>query len=516
MTNKTETRSSPDFNDEFLKFGLDEFKLRLRDRLNNPVDHSAIAVQNDAEIPSEVQDWQPGEPPEDMGQNASESSAEGGPWEAMFVRGRDGPKGCSYNGVLILTHDKRWAGVLAENTFTGSIDVMRQPPIPTIGVGELDDPSVAQIHVWIEENYSIVMQDSAMRKALITVAAENRYHPVQDYLNQLPKWDGEPRCNAWLKNALGSVQEPEDYLAAIGSRFLIASVRRIMNAPEVTKVDNMLIFEGLQGDGKSTLIEELFKPWHGDTPLPLGNKDAYISIRGCWGYEMAEMDSFRKAESSTAKSFLSSHTDNYRPPFGTKNQKYPRQTVLIGTVNHIEYLVDSSGNRRYWPAWADRVNVEWLRENREQLWAEALHRCREGERHWIDKRIEPELAETVLLEQALREHSDSWEAKVAAWLWNGGATKERYTLAELFEEKGVINADIRSVTRAQEMKLSSVLQKLGFTKDRKRRNGQRFYFYVVPEGTKIGSPRPNSTPPDRGYEHDVPDFGPGEEPVYGH
>ena len=124
---------------------------------------------------------------------------------------------------------------------------------------------------------------------------------------------------------------------------------------------------------------------------------------------MAEMDSFNKATVTTAKSFLSSHTDNYRPPFGTKNMKYPRQTVLIGSVNHSEYLTDSSGNRRYWPIWADRINVGWLRYNREQLWAEALHRYKQDEKHWVDTKEEPELAAIIKYEQALREHPDAWE-----------------------------------------------------------------------------------------------------------
>jgi putative DNA primase/helicase len=501
---KNNKKSSPDFNDEYLKFGAEVFAERIRDRLNNP---KAISdLDKEEGLPKEVDGWIPDEMPADAEPDPeNESCAEHRSWQRMMIETRDGYKGCPYNASLILENDDRWEGVLAENTFTGSIDFLRKPPIPTIEAGEIDDTAVAQIHVWMEENYELVMQDGPMRKALTTVAARNRYHPVQDYLNGLPEWDGENRCEAWLFKALGADNEPEEYLAAVGKRFLIGAVARIMNAPGVTKVDNMLVFEGLQGDGKSTMIRELFYPWHGDTPLPLGNKDAYIAIRGCWGYEMAEMDSFRKAESSTAKSFLSSDTDNYRAPFATKTSKYPRQTVLIGTVNHIEYLVDSSGNRRYWPVWASAVNVLWLREFREQLWAEALHRFRAGERWWMDRKLEPDLAQKVEFEQSLREHTDAWEVKVAMWLKSGFVHKTHWTLAELFEHQKVINADIRMVTRAQEMKLAAVLQKLNFKKDRKRVNGKRAYWYQVPDGTGVRPGRPDGD--GRGYEEETPNFG---------
>ena len=468
--------SSPDFNDEYLKYGLDEFAKRLRQRLKKAVETHSNSKKQKTKKKKLI------EPPT-LDELPGEKDQQTDSWRLLFLSGRDGPKGCAQNATLIFENDLRWKGVFAKNLFTGSIDILKQPPIPQIEIGELDDPDVSMIHVWIEENYQIIVQDAAMRKALINVSAKNQYHPVKDYLNELPKWDGTPRSYHWLKEALG-VNEvvPYKYLKAVGSRFLIGAVRRIMNAPEATKVDNMLVFEGLQGDGKSTLIEALFYPWHGDTPLPLGDKDAYINIRGCWGYEMAEMDSFNKATVSTAKTFLSSHTDNYRPPFGTKNMKYPRQTVLIGSVNHSVYLTDTSGNRRYWPIWADRVNVGWLQYNCEQLWAEALHRCKEGEIHWIDTKEEPDLAAIIKYEQALREHPDAWEAQLFIWMDSGSCNKPHYISVDILLD--VIKMDLRSINKSHEMKLSNAMGKLGWTRQRRRVTGYKVpkpYLYLPPK-----------------------------------
>lgn len=481
-------KSSPDFNDEYLAFGLEEFRNRLRQRLNDaePTEQKQTDSSGD-QPPAEVDGWQPSEMPEDAEPDPrKESCREGQSWQRMFLIGRDGPKGCAQNLSLIFENDERWQGVFAENLFTGAIEVMKQPPVSTIAVGELDDQHVAIIHCWIEQNYEIVANDSSMRRALINVAAQNRYHPVQDYLNGLPVWDQKPRCDEWLKEALGAGgedREPPEYLAAIGARFLIGACRRIMNAPKPTKVDNMLIFEGLQGDGKSTLIYELFHPWHGDTPLPLGDKDSYINIRGCWGYEWAELDSLNKAGTSTAKSFIASPVDKFRPPFGTRAKDYPRQTVFIGSVNHTEYLTDSTGNRRYWPVWAHAINVQWLRDNRQQLWAEALHRCVDGQNHWIDKKSEPDLVGMVMEEQAFREHSDAWESKILVWLWNG-PMKSQWSSHEILEQ--VIEIDIRSVTRQHENRIADAMKKVGFKKNRRKRveGGKRPYLYSIPDNIK--------------------------------
>lgn len=490
---KKEVVPGPDFNDEHIHYGLDEFASRLRVRIE-AAKQAKIQAQNqiDQSMPFDPNDIP--EPPAGMFDDSDvydDSNLERN-WRSEFLTGRDGPKGCAQNVVLILENDSRWGGVFAENLLTGAIDIMRETPIKQIEIGELLDPHVSMIHVWVEEHYGIIVSPLALRNALVTVSAKNSYHPVKDYLNDLPAWDGVSRCKDWLKLALNPKNEPVPYLEAIGERFLIGAVRRIMNAPEATKVDNMLVFEGLQGDGKSTLIEALFSPWHGDTPLPLGDKDAYIGIRGCWGYEMAEMDSFNKSMTSTAKSFLSSHTDNYRPPFGTRNVKYPRQTVFIGSVNHSEYLTDNSGNRRYWPVWGDRVDVVWLKENRAQLWAEALHLCRLAKPHWIDKRTEPELIEMVTYEQALREHPDAWEAVLWVWMESGRCKDQGYMSYEILTE--VLELDIRSINKSHEMKLSAAMQKLGWTRERRRVSGYtnsagkpvaKPYLYIPPESVRV-------------------------------
>ena len=64
---------------------------------------------------------------------------------------------------------------------------------------------------------------------------------------------------------------------------------------------------------------------------------------------------------------------------------YPRQCVMIGTTNDTDYLRDATGNRRFWPIKCEFVDLEWLKENREQIWAEAAYRESCGEDHWLQE-----------------------------------------------------------------------------------------------------------------------------------
>ncbi|PKG14957.1 virulence-associated E family protein, partial [Pseudomonas aeruginosa] len=75
-------------------------------------------------------------------------------------------------------------------------------------------------------------------------------------------WDGQPRLRTWLKDRLGGVPlvAPPGYVEAVGVRYLISAVARVM-VPGA-KADCVLILEGLQGKGKSTALKILGGEWY--------------------------------------------------------------------------------------------------------------------------------------------------------------------------------------------------------------------------------------------------------------
>ncbi|MGF2734831.1 VapE domain-containing protein [Marinobacter sp. DUT-1] len=248
----------------------------------------------------------------------------------------------------------------------------------------------------------------AVFDAVTLYAGRNSQHPVRTYLNGL-KWDGLPRLDSWLSDYLGAA--PSEYHAVIGAKFLIAAVARIMQPG--CKVDTVLVFEGAQGIGKSTTASILAGDWFTDELPDVGSKDAALQLHGAWIVEIAELDAINRSELSTVKKFISRHTDRYRPPYGRITQDVPRQCVFIGTSNESQYLKDSTGNRRFWPVKCNRVDVAAIRRDRDQLWAEALQRFRQGENWWLTADQERVLAEPA---QQQRKESDPWLHTISRWI----------------------------------------------------------------------------------------------------
>ena len=199
---------------------------------------------------------------------------------------------------------------------------------------------------------------------------------------------------------------------AFGSRWMISAVARIMQPG--AKVDHMLILEGPQGAKKSSALKVLAgAEWFTDELAEIGSKDAAQQMRGIWIIEIAELDAIGRAEVSRIKAFLTRTTDRYRPPYERYVVEVPRQCVFAGSVNPDTYLRDETGNRRFWPVRCGRIDLDALRRDRDQLWAEAVARYREGAIWWLD---EPELIAEVKAEQDQRYHADAWDSRIDRWL----------------------------------------------------------------------------------------------------
>ncbi|MGE3290157.1 MAG: VapE domain-containing protein, partial [Geminicoccaceae bacterium] len=153
--------------------------------------------------------------------------------------------------------------------------------------------------------------------------------------------------------------------------------------------------------------------WFTDELAEIGSKDGAQQMRGIWIIEIAELDAIGRAEVSRIKAFLTRTVDRYRPPYERYVVEIPRQCVFAGSVNPDTYLRDETGNRRFWPVRCGRIDLDALRRDRDQLWAEAVSRFRDGAIWWLD---EPELIAAATVEQDARYQSDAWDALIERWL----------------------------------------------------------------------------------------------------
>lgn len=292
------------------------------------------------------------------------------------------------NAMVILANDPAMAELSTFNAFKSQPLLLRAPPPPEDGGAlmpgpyprSLEDTDLPLFQAYLQRVWSPKFSKATTQDALLSVAISRQFHPVVDWLATL-KWDGKPRLDNWLANAFDA--ENNAYHRAVGSKLLIASVRRVRDPG--CKFDCMMILEGDQGIGKSTAVRVLYSDaWFSDSiPADLSHKDAAIALVGVWCLELGEIDALIRNEPETVKAFLSRQADSYRPPYGRNNIERPRQGVLIGTTNSDDYLRDSTGNRRFWPVRCRTVDIEWLKLNREQLWAEAAVREAAGATIWL-------------------------------------------------------------------------------------------------------------------------------------
>lgn len=276
------------------------------------------------------------------------------------------------NLLLIMANDTQLQGIVF-NQQTDRIEIKGSLPWkhPSSIWRDADD---AQLISYLDREYGSFGRRN-YEIALSKVTDDRSYHPIRKYLATIPVWDEIPRVDTLLIDYLGA--EDNAYVRAVTRKTLCAAVNRAFFPG--CKFDSMLVLNGPQGIGKSTLISRLGGPWFSDSLNLNDTKDktAAEKLQGYWIIEIGELAGMRKTEIETLRSFLSRQNDIYRAAFGRRPAPHPRQCIFIGTTNaESGYLRDTTGNRRFWPVMVpggtEKRPWDITKEEISQIWAEAL------------------------------------------------------------------------------------------------------------------------------------------------
>lgn len=331
-----------------------------------------------------------------------------GDWRTKLITNHHGiARPLLANAITAIREAPEWAGVLAYNEFAARIEMKKPAPWGGAAGQQWTDQHDRLACDWLQHSGILVGVETAGH-ACQTVALERPFHPAREYIESL-RWDQTGRIDGWLSLYVGA--DHSDYVSAVGARWLLQAVARILH-PGV-KADCILVLEGDQGIGKSTAARTLFDPWYCDHLPDLSSKDSFVQLCGMWAVELSELSTISRAEANRVKAFLSSATDRFRFPYGKRAVDIPRQTVFVGTINNDEYLRDETGNRRFWPIRCGKIELDTLERDRDQLWAEAVARFRAGSRWWLDT---PDLSRQAEREQMERFETDAWSEPIETWL----------------------------------------------------------------------------------------------------
>ena len=317
-----------------------------------------------------------------------------------------------HNLMLILENDENLKGIVFNQLADGMEIRGKVPwPHPAKFWRDADD---AQLICYVDAAYgtfSARNYDIAVTKAV----DDRSYHPIREFFETLPDWDGVERADTLLVDYLGAEDTP--YVRAVTRKELCAAYCRVYH-PGI-KFDSMIVLNGDQGIGKSTLIAKLGGEWYSDSLnlSDMNDKTAAEKLQGYWIMEIGELAGMRKADLDKVKAFISRQDDKYRASFGRRVTPHPRQCVFFGTTNSQNgYLRDITGNRRYWnvkvPGNGKYKPWDMDEDTVKQVWAEVMVYAKAGEKLYLP----PELEAYAKEEQRAAMERDDREGLVQEYL----------------------------------------------------------------------------------------------------
>lgn len=401
-------------------------------------------------------------------------------WGAL-VKHRNKPLDCRENVMYCLQLDPFLTGLVRQNEFTQLIERGRETPWGH-PVGDWNEEDDLMLGEYLLRVFGLGIKGTkTLRDGVLMAARSAKYNPVQD-LVKTQVWDGVPRIEHWLADVFEVNDRP--YTRMIGKFFIMGLVQRAMRPG--CKFDTMLILKGDQGLKKSSAFRELAAPFFTDNAIRMGDKDSLMAMQLVWIAESAELESLNKSETTQIKQFLSAQEDMYRPPYGAQLLKKPRHAVNVGTTNADTFLKDATGDRRFWPLEVQAVNVEVIKANRLQWFAEALHYLAKGERYWLT-RDEDNLL--LIPEQEQFKRADTWEDILDAYVNRDALTKDDsamltinakrdfFPTTELYDKALLIKADRIDGNGQMDTRIGNAMKALRFERHRetnaKRRRGFR-------------------------------------------
>lgn len=374
---------------------------------------------------------------------------------------------CVENIFVILTHHPNFSGRFRFDSWKNKMEIRKNDKWY-----DLEDADITPIQRSIQRLYTqfVTIGKEIILDAIYDACRANTFDQAEDYIRSL-EWDMEPRIDKWISIVYGT--EDTDYTRAVGSNFFKGMAKRITQPG--CKFDTVMILEGKQGVGKSTSLSIIATPnWHLETTLSPGSKDFFSQFQGKLIVEFSEGETLGRSETKQLKAVISTAIDTYRPAYGRIDKDFPRRCVFAMSTNQEgEYLKDETGNRRFYPIEVgNTVNLKWLRENRNQLFAEALYRVESLEESIYEY---PESAKMIQASKMIR---SQYEDTISHWLENpiGGNSRP------INLDNGLIISDIWTYalmgdksrfSKRDEMAIALALKGLGYVNSRRMIDGMR-------------------------------------------
>jgi hypothetical protein len=229
------------------------------------------------------------------------------------------------------------------------------------------------------------MNRDGIKELVDAVAGANPYHPVAKWIESTP-WDGHSRLQQFHETLELAESRHTELRGQLVDAWMLQAIGAIYELNGIA-APGVLVLSGAQGIGKTRWVINLCPV---DNAVRTGfhlnplDKDSVFQATSALITELGELDSTtRKSDVSALKAFTDRSEDVLRRPYAMVDNNYRRRTVFVGTVNGPGFLVDDTGDRRFWTI-AVRSCHLLPQETMHQVWAEYRHKYRAGDRWHLD------------------------------------------------------------------------------------------------------------------------------------
>ena len=294
-------------------------------------------------------------------------------------------------------------------------------------------------------------------KYVAVIADRNLINPVADWITS-KDWDGTDRVQALCDTLVARDDFPDAFKVILNRKWLISAVAAA-TLPNGFHSRGILTFQGAQGLGKTSWIRQLIpegilreKSILTGHHLDPSNKDSLTTSIKHWIVEVGELDSSFKKDVARLKGFITQDKDTVRRPYARTNSNYTRRTVFCASVNEENFLVDKTGNSRFWTI--PLVKIDYQHDiDMQQVFAQLYDELQKGATWWLTPDEDKQLDE---LNQAHKSISVIEERVLLIIKFDLPKDKwKKMTATEVLQAAG-----IKSSSNAQARECGSVLRGL--------------------------------------------------------
>lgn len=370
-------------------------------------------------------------------------------WSSMGLHITQGKPTPNVSNVSML-FDHIKPGEIWYDTFRQSVMTVDGPGRAARRWTDADD---IRLTIEVQRNCGMVkVAKGTVSDAVIEFAMRNLKNELRDYVMGL-EWDNKKRVDFAFEDLFGVKRTK--YSRDVSRNFFRSMVARALWPG--CKVDTMVVLEGEQGIGKSTVLEKLGGPYYSIMRDAPDSKDFAIVLAGKWLVEIAEMHAFSRSDVASVKRTLTTATDTYRQPYGKHSADFPRMSVFAGSVNRSDWNHDATGARRFWPIHCYFAKPAVAEANRDQYFAEAFHTMMHEEGadagvNWW--RFEDE--DQVRAEQDLRYVEDDWQSTIVF----GIKGLHKISSNQVYDD--LLKIDIKDRSKSHSARLADIMRRIGW------------------------------------------------------